>query len=102
MAQAHIPEPGLRRTLSDEAKYKVEVKKAPRPMNVPKEVTAELKGLGSPKLMSAMKKEYVSCPVFAKDLPFLICFACPNFIRRVTGVVDCAGTPIRYEAAEKW
>ncbi len=26
-----------------------------------------------------------------KGVAFLACFACPSFIRRVGGVVDCAG-----------
>jgi hypothetical protein len=82
-------------------RYKVEVKKAEKVFKVPKAVLEELRGISAPKLLNSMKKEYVSCPVFAKDLPFLICFACPNFIRRVTGVVDCAGEQIRYEIADK-
>jgi hypothetical protein len=42
-----------------------------------------------------MRREWISCPVFRKDLPFLVCFNCPNFIRRVKGVVDCAGQNVK-------
>ncbi|HEY6283864.1 MAG TPA: hypothetical protein VIW22_08075 [Nitrososphaerales archaeon] len=41
--------------------------------------------------MSKMKKESVNCPVVNKEVAFLVCFACPSFLRRVKGVVDCAG-----------
>jgi len=82
-------------------KYKVQVKKGEKAFKIPKVVLEELKGIGAPKLLNSMKREFVSCPVFAKDLPFLICFACPNFIRRVTGTVDCAGEQIRYDIVDK-
>ena len=38
-----------------------------------------------------MKKESVNCPVVNREVAFLVCFACPSFLRRVSGVVDCAG-----------
>ena len=77
--------------MSLETKFKVNVYPATKPKRVPKVVSAELKGGASPKAISRMKKESVDCPVVQKEVAFLVCFACPSFIRRVSGVVDCAG-----------
>ena len=38
-----------------------------------------------------MKKESVDRPVVKEEVAFLVCFARPSFLRRVSGVVDCAG-----------
>ncbi|MCP8315516.1 MAG: hypothetical protein H3Z52_09930 [archaeon] len=59
--------------------------------NVSKEVTASLKGVVSGKMMSRMKREAIQCPVIKEELPFLECFACESFIRRIKGEVHCAG-----------
>lgn len=77
--------------MSLETRYKVEVHQLEKPKKVPKEVAQELKGVASGKMMSRMKKESVDCPVVKQEVAFLVCFACPSFIRRVSGVVDCAG-----------
>jgi len=77
--------------MSDEVKFKVEIMQLEKPKRVPKVVSEQLKGVASAKRMSEMKKEAVSCPVVNKDLAFLVCFACPSFVRRVSGTVDCAG-----------
>ena len=77
--------------MSQETKFKVEIYDSPKPRKVPKAVSSELKGAASAKAISRMKKESVNCPVVNKEVAFLICFACPSFLRRVTGVVDCAG-----------
>jgi len=77
--------------MSAETKFKVNVFPSPKPKRVPKAVSDELKGGASPKAISRMKKESVDCPVLKKEVAFLICFACPSFVRRVSGVVDCAG-----------
>lgn len=69
----------------------VKVYDSPSPRKVPKVVTAELKGVASGKQMGRMKKEAVNCPVVNDEVNFLVCFACPSFIRRVKGEVDCAG-----------
>ncbi len=74
-----------------ETKFKVKVYPAQKPKKVPKVVSEQLKGGASPKAISRMKKESVDCPVVQREVAFLVCFACPSFIRRVTGVVDCAG-----------
>lgn len=77
--------------MSLETKYKVNIYPSPKPKKVPKAVSDGLKGAASAKAMSRMKKESVDCPVVKQEVAFLVCFACPSFIRRVTGVVDCAG-----------
>jgi len=77
--------------LSQETKFKVQIFDSPKPKKVPKAVSGELKGAASAKAISRMKKESVNCPVVNKEVTFLVCFACPSFLRRVSGVVDCAG-----------
>ncbi len=77
--------------MSSETKFKVKVYQSSKPKRVPKAVSEELKGTASPKAISRMKKESVDCPVVGREVGFLVCFACPSFLRRVSGVVDCAG-----------
>ena len=77
--------------MSQDTKFKVNIYPSPKPKKVPKVVSDELKGAASAKAMSRMKKESVNCPVASKEVAFLVCFACPSFLRRVSGVVDCAG-----------
>lgn len=77
--------------MSQETKFKVRIFSPPKPRRVPKAVSDELKGAASAKAISRMKKESVDCPVVKKEVAFLVCFACPSFLRRVSGVVDCAG-----------
>ena len=74
-----------------ETKFVVDVYDSPKPKKVPKVVSTELKGAVSGKQMSRMKKQSVACPVVKDEVSFLVCFACPSFIRRVKGQVDCAG-----------
>ncbi|MEM0146178.1 MAG: hypothetical protein QXY52_04140 [Conexivisphaerales archaeon] len=71
-------------------KYDVEIKKAQKALKIPKEKIDSLKGL-SGKLLSSMKKEYVDCPVIKGQVPFIVCYQCPSFIRRYRGTVHCAG-----------
>ncbi len=77
--------------MSLETKFKVNVYPATKAKKVPKIVSTELKGTAGPKAIARMKKESVDCPVVQKEVAFLVCFACPSFLRRVSGVVDCAG-----------
>jgi len=77
--------------VSQETKFKVNIYPSLKPKKVPKVVSDELKGAASAKAISRMKKESVNCPVVNKEVAFLVCFACPSFLRRVQGVVDCAG-----------
>ncbi len=79
--------------MSTDAKFKVQIMQRDKPPKVPKEVTQALKGAASPKMMGRMKKEAIFCPVANEEKPFLWCFACKSFLRRVSGVVDCAGGP---------
>ena len=77
--------------MSQETKFKVNIYPSAKPRRVPKVVSEQLKGAASAKAISRMKKESVDCPVVKKEVAFLVCFACPSFLRRVEGVVDCAG-----------
>jgi hypothetical protein len=77
--------------VSAETKFKVNIYASEKPKKVPKVVSDELKGAASAKAISRMKKESVDCPIVHKEVAFLVCFACPSFLRRVSGVVDCAG-----------
>lgn len=76
-----------------EPKYYVKIIESAKPLKPDPRVKDILKGALSPKMMSRLKKEYVHCPVIEKDLPFLNCYACVSFIRRIKGVVHCAGGP---------
>jgi len=77
-----------------QARYVVEVKEVPKALPVPKETLEMLKGAAGGKLLGRMKKEGVDCPVMQKTVSFVICFACPNFLRRVKGKVECKGLPL--------
>jgi hypothetical protein len=77
--------------VSGETKFKVNIYPSLKPKKVPKAVSDVLKGAASGKAIARMKKESVDCPVVKKEVAFLVCFACPSFLRRVSGVVDCAG-----------
>ena len=77
--------------MSQETKFKVQIFDSPKPKKVPKAVSSELKGAASAKAISRMKKESVNCPMVNAEVAFLVCFACPSFLRRVTGEVHCAG-----------
>jgi len=79
--------------MSAETKFKVNIYAPEKPKRIPKVVTSQLKGAVSPKMVSRMKKESVDCPVVRQEVGFLVCFSCPSFLRRVSGVVDCAGEP---------
>ena len=77
-----------------QAKYVVEVTVPEKSPLTPKQFVQDLKGVVSGKQLARMKKEAVDCPVLAKPVSFAQCFACPNFIRRVKGKVDCRGLPL--------
>lgn len=74
-------------------KYEVEVIKLNRAMKVDKALTEELRGL-SKKMITRMKKEAVNCPVLGKKVAFIQCYLCPNFIRRIRGIVYCRGNAL--------
>jgi hypothetical protein len=78
--------------MSQDFKFKVKIYASPKPKKIPKAVSDELKTakLGA-KSIKRMKGESVDCPVVNQEVGFLVCFSCPSFVRRVMGVVDCAG-----------
>ncbi len=84
-------------------KFEVPIFNVEVPAKIPKEVTSELKGVVSGKMMSRMKKEAVKCPVVSDQVTFLVCFTCPSFLRRVKGTVHCAGLqpPTHYKPPKK-
>ena len=85
-------------------KYEVEIKSADKKQMLTNEVKDELKTSGmmdekgklkingvSAKMLKRMKQEFVDCPVLKKEVQFIPCFVCPNFLSRVTGKVLCKG-----------
>ena len=85
-------------------KYEVEIKSVDERQTLTKEVKEELKESGmmdekgklkisgvSGKMLKRMKQEFVDCPVLKKEVQFIPCFVCPNFLSRVTGKVLCKG-----------
>lgn len=78
-----------------ETKFHVEIKTAEKAFRVSRKVKDALKGAVSGKMMRRMSREYVECPVAGKIVPFLECFACVSFIRRVKGIVHCTGEEYR-------
>ncbi|MDG6900950.1 MAG: hypothetical protein JRM80_03210 [Nitrososphaerota archaeon] len=77
--------------MSLSTKFQVKVFTPSKPKRIPKVVSEQLKGGASPKMISKMKKESVDCPVVKSEVAFLVCFSCPSFLNRVSGVVGCAG-----------
>ena len=75
-------------------KYVVEIVVPEKPPTTPKQFVQDLKGVAGGKQIARMKKEAVACPVLNKTVSFVQCFACPKFIRRVKGNVDCRGLPL--------
>ena len=85
-------------------KYEVEIKSTDKRQMLTNEVKDELKASGmmdekgklkingvSAKMLKRMKQEFVDCPVLKKEVQFIPCFVCPNFLSRVTGKVLCKG-----------
>jgi len=77
-----------------EAKYVVEIFTPAKAPPTPKQFVDELKGAAGGKQIAKMKKEAVDCPVLKRPVSAVQCFACPNFLRRVKGKVDCRGLPL--------
>ncbi len=87
-----------------DAKYQVEIKSSDKSLKLSKEVKEELISIGmmdekgklkiagiSAKMLKQMKQEYIECPVLEKEVPFLQCYICKNFISRIKGQVYCKG-----------
>jgi len=60
----------------------------------------KIKGLSS-KMLSRMKKEYVECPVLSRDVNFVECYVCSNFVSRITGKVYCKGESLSHKVDSK-
>ncbi|MEM1567677.1 MAG: hypothetical protein QXI84_04290 [Thermofilaceae archaeon] len=73
--------------------YEVAVKDVGKPFKVPEDAKKRLMGI-SPKMLSKMRREAVDCPVLGREVPFVECYICPNFVRRVRGRVHCRGLPL--------
>ena len=79
---------------SDNTKFKVDIYQLPsdqKPKRVAKEIMDAMIGVIRAKKIAKLKKEAVNCPVLKEERGFLECFVCKSHIRRVKGVVDCAG-----------
>jgi len=74
-----------------EPKYFVEVKVGEKPLKVEAEILNVVKDVVKGKMLSRMRREYVDCPLANSPVPFLSCFVCVSHIRRVKGIVHCAG-----------
>lgn len=74
-------------------KYRLEVKPLKRSMRIDRSLLDKVEGL-SAKFIRRMRREAVDCPVKNRTVSFLECFTCPNFIRRVKGVVYCKGDDV--------
>ncbi len=74
-----------------EVKYFVKVMDAGKSLRISKEVSEAVKNTIGGRMMQKLKKEYVDCPVAGRQIPFLECFLCVSYIRRVKGEVHCAG-----------
>jgi len=74
-----------------EARFIVKIQEAERAIKMERAVVEALKGSVGGRLLSRMKREYVECPLVGERVPFLKCFACASFIRRVRGEVHCSG-----------
>jgi len=80
--------------VEEKAKYIVEVKLLPRAKKASKEKLAQIKGVIGGKRLARMKKEGVDCSVLKETMSFIECFTCTNFLRRVKGKVECAGSSL--------
>ncbi len=75
----------------NEPKFFVEVKTAETTFKADKRKLSQVKNVVRGKFIREVQKQYVSCPVFKKDISFVDCFNCENFLRRVKGQVHCKG-----------
>jgi len=53
------------------------------------EIESAKEGGLSAKMIRRMKLEAVDCPMTGKIETAVFCYNCPNFVRRVRGVVHC-------------
>ncbi|MEZ0345465.1 MAG: hypothetical protein ABWK01_02835 [Infirmifilum sp.] len=79
---------------SRDYKFEVPLLRLEEPLPVDKTLVEQLSKAVSRKMLNQMKREAVDCPVLGKQVSFLQCFGCKNFVRRVRGVVYCRGEPL--------
>ncbi len=75
----------------NEPKYFVEVKTAETAFKADKKKLSQVKNVVRGKFIKVVQTQYVNCPVFKRDISFVDCFNCQNFLRRVKGQVHCKG-----------
>jgi hypothetical protein len=76
-------------------KFEVEVVKLDKALKINAELLKDLKQARlSRKMIAEMRREAVECPILGKQVPFLQCYNCRNFVRRVRGRVYCRGNPL--------
>ncbi len=75
----------------NEPKFFVEVKTALEPFKADKKKLSQVKNVVRGKFIHVVQKQYVTCPVFKRDISFVDCFNCDNFQRRIKGQVHCRG-----------
>ncbi|HID17318.1 TPA: hypothetical protein EYP26_03400 [Candidatus Bathyarchaeota archaeon] len=80
-----------------EIKYELRIEQAAKAIPTPKECVESLKGVLGQKQISKMKKESLNCAVKGRNVSFIECFSCKNFVRRVRGVVYCRGNSLESE-----
>ncbi len=75
----------------NEPKFYVEVKTGETPFKSDKKKLSQVKNVVRGKFFREVQKQYVSCPVFKREISFVDCFNCQNFLRRMKGQVHCRG-----------
>ena len=75
--------------------YEVPIKKSGRAIKVDKEYKERLKSIYGDKFISKFSKDSLECPIMKKEVSFLICLGCKNFVRRFKGAVHCKGMPLQ-------
>ncbi len=75
----------------NEPRFFVEVKTAETAFKADKNKLSQVKNVVRGKFIREVQKQYVNCPVFKKDISFVDCFNCENFLRRIKGQVHCKG-----------
>lgn len=75
----------------NEPKFYVEVKTAETAFKSEKKKLSQVKNVVRGKFFKEIQKQYVDCPVFRRNISFVDCFNCQNFLRRMKGQVHCKG-----------
>ncbi len=75
----------------NEPKFFVEVKTAETAYKADKKKLSQVKNVVRGKFIREVQKQYVYCPVFKREISFVDCFNCQNFLRRIKGQVHCRG-----------